>query len=95
MVEQKSRRVLLEAESGQVTVQCSEGEVGTAREEIPCEFDGPATSLALNYQYLLDPLREMETDQVSLAFTAPNKALTLSAEPERHYFHVIMPMQVG
>jgi len=95
MVEQKSRRVLLEAESGNLTVQCSEGDVGTAREEIPCEYDGSAISLALNYQYLLDPLKEMDTDQVVLAFTAPNKAITLSAEPERHYFHVIMPMQVG
>ena len=95
LVEQKSRRVRLEAESGQLTVQCSEGDVGTAREELPCEYQGPASSLALNYQYLLDPLREMDTEQVSLAFTAPNKALTLSAEPERHYFHIIMPMQVG
>lgn len=95
LVEQKSRRVRLEVEAGQLTVQCSEGDVGTAREELPCEYQGPASSLALNYQYLLDPLREMDTDQVALAFTAPNKAITLSAEPERHYFHIIMPMQVG
>ena len=95
LVEQKSRRVRLEVESGHLTVQCSEGEVGTAREELPCEYDGPASSLAVNFQYLLDPLREIDTEQVSLAFTASNKAITLSAEPERHYFHIIMPMQVG
>lgn len=95
LVEEKSRRVRLEIESGQLTVHCTEGEIGTAREEIACEYDGPAVSLALNYQYLLDPLREMDTDQVSIGFTASNKAITLSAEPERHYFHIIMPMQVG
>ena len=47
------------------------------------------------FQYVLDPLREMDTEQVALAFTATNKAITLSAEPERHHFHIIMPMQVG
>lgn len=95
LVEQKSRRVRLDVEAGQLTVHCSEGEVGTAREELPCEYQGPTFSLALNFQYLLTPLREIDTDQVSLAFTASNKAITLSAEPERPYFHVIMPMQVG
>ena len=95
LVEQKSRRLRLEIESGQLTVHCTEGDIGTAREELACEYEGPATSLALNYQYLLDPLREMDSDQVLIEFTASNKAITLSAEPKGHYFHVIMPMQVG
>ena len=95
LVEQKSRRLRLEVASGQLTVHCSEGEIGSAREELACEYEGPELSLALNYQYLLDPLREMDTDEVSLSFSAPNQAITLAAVPERHYFHIIMPMQVG
>ena len=95
LVEQKSRRVRLEVSPGQLIVHCSEGEIGSAREELSCEYEGPKSSFALNYQYLLDPLREMDTDEVSLSFTAPNQAITLASAPERHYFHIIMPMQVG
>lgn len=95
LVEQKSRRVRLEVSDEQLTVHCSEGEIGSAREELPCKYEGPKSSFALNYQYLLDPLREIDTEEVSLSFSAPNQAITLGAIPERHYFHVIMPMQVG
>jgi len=95
LVEQKSRRILLTFAPDVMTVNSSEGEIGMATEELPCEYQGPEMTLAVNYLYVLEPLREMSEENVSLLFTEPDKAVTLKPIPEQDYFHIIMPMQIG
>ena len=95
LVEQKSRRIYLESQSDNLVIRSSEGEIGAAREEIGCEYQGPELVLAFNYEYLLEPLREMSTDQVVLEFTDTGKALSLKPEPEGDFFHIVMPMQAN
>ena len=93
LVEQKSRRIYLESSGDNLVIRSSEGEIGAAREEVACEYDGPEIVLAFNFEYLLDPLREMTSDQVALEFTDSGKAMSLRPEPEGDYFHIVMPMQ--
>jgi len=93
LVEEKSRRIHLAVQPGALVVSSSEGEIGMAREEIPCEYDGPEITLAVNYIYLLEPLREAAEEKFSLEFTEADKAITLRPEPESDYFHIVMPMQ--
>jgi len=95
LVEEKSRRILLNVQSGNLVVSSSEGDIGMAKEEMPCEYEGPEITLALNYVYLIDPLKEMETERVSLEFSEPDKAITLKPIPEKDFFHIIMPMQIN
>lgn len=95
LVEQKSRRILLAFQPDVLTVSSSEGEIGMATEELPCEYQGPEMTIAVNYLYLLEPLKEMSEEKVSILFTEPDKAITLKPVPEQDYFHIIMPMQIG
>jgi len=95
LVEEKSRRIQLGIEPSNLVVNSSEGEIGSAREEVSCEYDGPAMTIAANYLYLLDPLREAAEERIGLEFTEPDKAITLRPFPEKDYFHIVMPMQVG
>ena len=95
LVEQKSRRIYLESRTGVLVIRSSEGEIGAAREEVACEYEGPEIVLAFNFEYLLEPLREMTTDQVALEFTDSGKALSLRSEPEGDFFHIVMPMQTS
>ncbi|TVR71077.1 MAG: DNA polymerase III subunit beta [Spirochaetaceae bacterium] len=91
---EKSRRVYLDLASGQITVRSEESEVGVAREAIMVEYEGPDATIALNYLYLVDPLRVIETDRISIHFTDPGKAITIYSEPRDRYYHVVMPMQI-
>ena len=93
LVEQKARRVFLGLSENTLVVSSEESEIGMAREEIPCEYVGPDVTVALNYAYLLEPLREIDSEQVSLRYTDINKAITLTSIPEKDYLHIIMPMQ--
>jgi DNA polymerase-3 subunit beta len=42
----------------------------------------------------MDPLRVMNTEEVAIQFSEPNRAISINAVPEREYFHIVMPMQL-
>lgn len=95
LVEEKSRRILLTIQPGNLVVSSSEGDIGTAKEEMPCQYEGPEMKITANYLYLIEPLKEMPEENVSLEFTEEDKAMTIRPIPEKDYFHIIMPMQTS
>jgi len=94
LVEQKSRKVVLTLAEGTLTVVSKESELGVATEELPCEYDGPQMSLAVNCVYMSEPLREIGAEKISLEFSDVNKAITLRPLPDEGYTNIIMPMQL-
>lgn len=94
LAEQKAKRIYLTVSEGNLMVNTEESEMGMAKEEIPCEYQGPLTTMALNYVFLTDPLRVLAGDRITLEFTDPKKAMTLRTDPRKDYFHIVMPMQM-
>lgn len=93
-VEQKSRRTIFTLSDGAMIISSEESEIGTAREELPCRYEGPEVVIALNHRYMEEPLKVMDSEYVVVEFTEPNRAITISPEPGSDYFHIVMPMQV-
>lgn len=91
---EKSRRIYLTVAADSLTLKSEESDIGAASEEISCGYDGPETTLALNFTYLMDPLRVIDSEDITLNFTESNKAITINPEPEGDYFHIVMPMQL-
>ena len=100
LVEQKSHRVYLNLISGVLIISSSredhgdEGDIGNAREEIPCKYDGEEVSIALNYRYIEEPFKIMTEDEISVHFTEAGRAITIKPLPEKDFFHIVMPMQL-
>jgi DNA polymerase-3 subunit beta len=94
LVEQKSRRVYMGIAAGILTISSEESEIGTAKEEIPCRYDGHEVTIALNYRYLEEPLKVMNDEMVTIQFTEANRAITMYPSPEKDFFHIVMPMQL-
>jgi len=63
LVEQKSRRIYMTVAPGSLTISSQETEIGTAREEIPCRYDGEEVTIALNYLYMEEPLKVIGSDR--------------------------------
>ncbi|MDR1867287.1 MAG: DNA polymerase III subunit beta [Treponema sp.] len=81
-------------ESAQLSVYIDETEVGVAEEKIECSYTGTEeTIIAVNYHYVADPIKVLDSPDVQILFTDPAKAITLKAEPETTSFHIIMPIQ--
>jgi DNA polymerase-3 subunit beta len=93
-VEQKSRRTFFAISEGLIVLSSEESDLGTAREEFPCDYHGPEATVALNYKYVEDPLKVMDSENISIEFTEANRAITVSPDPAEDYFHVVMPMQI-
>jgi DNA polymerase-3 subunit beta len=94
LAEKLSKRIHLKIEQDAVSVFTEETDMGNAEESIMAEYTGERVDVALNYAYLEDALKAIDTEKFSFCFTDPMKAITLKAEPEQNYFHIIMPMSV-
>lgn len=94
LAEQKAKRIYLTVSEGNLMVNTEESEMGMAKEEIAAEYQGPLTTMALNYVFLTDPLRVLNSERITLEFTDPKKAITLRTDPRKDFFHIIMPMQM-
>ncbi|MCL2191871.1 MAG: DNA polymerase III subunit beta [Treponema sp.] len=93
LVEQKSHRIYLGLKPEVIKIYSEEGEIGDAKEEILCKYDGEEISLALNYRYIEEPFKVISSDEISIRFTNASKAITIMPVPETDFFHVVMPMQ--
>lgn len=92
-VDQKVRRTYFQVSPGALTISSQENEVGSSREQIPCEYAGEDATIAMSYVYVDDPLKTMNAERVRFEFTETMKAITIKPEPAKDYFHIVMPMQ--
>lgn len=102
MVDKKVSRIIFKISSGVLKLISPESDLGTADEEIPCRYEGQNISMALNFNYLTDPLRVIESENVVFDFNINEakgdeeanitKAVIMRGEPAGDYIHVIMPM---
>lgn len=94
LVEQKNKRIFLTMADGNLSISSEESEMGSANENIPADYTGPQVTLAVNFAFLLDPLRVISDEKIHVQFSDSKKAMKLSTEPAKDYFHIVMPMQL-
>ena len=56
-------------------------DVGSAEEELPCEFEGEPLAIAFNPGYLLDALGALHAERAQLTFTTPNRPALVRPVP--------------
>jgi DNA polymerase-3 subunit beta len=94
--DERSRAIRLSAAPGELKVHSSVSETGESEESIPVEYDGVATEIGFNAEYILDFLRAVSNDQVMFLFKDPHSAgeLRPAGEKADNYRYVIMPMRI-
>jgi DNA polymerase-3 subunit beta len=94
-IENKDSKLYLDLHTNEIRLFSDENEFGKATERIDCIYEGDDCTICLNYQYLLSPLKVMESETFTLNFTNPTKAVTICPVGDFDYFHLVMPMQSG
>lgn len=102
MIDRKVSRIIFKITSGMLKLISPESEIGTADEEIPCRYDGRDISMALNFTYVTEPLKVIDSENVIFDFNINEtqgdeeaqitKAVIMHGETSGDYIHVIMPM---
>ena len=95
LMAERSKRVYMDIAPNIILLRTDVSEIGTASEEIPCKYEGPEVTVALNVMYISDPLRVIDTDEISIQFTEATKAISMNATPEKDFFHIVMPMNLN
>ena len=102
MVDKKVSRIIFKISSGVLKLISPESDIGTADEEIPCRYDGQDISMILNFTYVIEPLKVIDSENVVFDFNINEssgdgeanitKAVVMRSEAAGDYIHVIMPM---
>ena len=102
MVDKKVSRIIFKISSGVLKLVSPDTDLGNADEEIPCRYDGQDISMALNFNYVTEPLKVIDSENVVFDFNINDnetgdeanitKAVIMRSEPAGDYIHVIMPM---
>lgn len=92
----RTRAIRMELESGQLVFSAANPDLGEAREEVPCDFDGKGVSLGVNPDYMGQFLSACETEKVRLEVKDENsQCITYPVEGlEKRYVCVIMPIRL-
>jgi len=72
----------------------SQTDMGTAYEEVFCETEGDALKIAFNPKYLIDALRAIEDDMVSIQFNSSLSPCIIKPENGDSYKYLILPLRM-
>lgn len=102
MADKEINKILFKISSGVLKIVSPETDNGAAEEEIPCRYDGKDISMALNFVYVTEPLKGIDSENVIFDFNGDedfddeivvSKAILMHPDPQGDYFHVIMPLK--
>ena len=96
MADQHNNVVKLSADpaSGQLQISADAQDVGSGSEVLAAQIDGEPIEIAFNVRYLLDGLKAMAVDQVTLRCNAATTPAVLSPRHEENFTYLVMPVQI-
>jgi DNA polymerase-3 subunit beta len=75
-------------------VQADAQDVGSGSEALAAEIQGEPIQIAFNVRYLLDGLKAMSSEQVTLHCNAPTTPAVLRPLDEAEFTYLVMPVQI-
>ncbi len=92
----RARAIRMELEPQQLVFSAANPDLGEAREEVPCDYEGEGLSLGLNPDYLANFLSVTDTERIRLELKDENSQCV--ARPveglDKRYVCVIMPIRL-
>jgi DNA polymerase III subunit beta len=69
---------------------------GEAIEKLPCQYDGEDIDIGYNAAYVLDILKQLDSDEVKFALsTAVSAAIVTTLDPTSDYVCLVMPLRLA
>ena len=93
MASDKSQSVKFNLNKNTLTITANTPEVGEARETMSIKYKGKELSIAFNPQYFMEPLRNLDADEVFLELTDELSPGVLKINAP--FLYVLMPMRIS
>lgn len=79
---------------GQMLLTSSSADVGTGKEVLDCTTEGDALNVAFNAKYLLDILKNVESEEVLLSMNTSLSPVCITTPEEDNYIYIVTPVRV-
>ena len=90
---ERNPSIKLNISKNQIQIIASNNDVGEATEQIPVKYSGKSISMTFNPNYLMDPLKYLNSDDIAIEFTDElSPAVVKSNIP---FIYVLMPLRIG
>lgn len=93
LASEKTQSVKLNFSKTNLTITATTPEVGEAKESLAINYKGKELTIAFNPQYLMDPLRNLDADEVIMELTDELSPGVLKINAP--FLYVIMPMRLN
>lgn len=93
MTMDESNSVKLTFDSNELTVSSTTTEAGSARDMVPVKYDGPHIDIVFNPGYVMDPLKTIDDDEVSIEMNDGNSPALLKCSTP--FLYVMMPLRIN
>lgn len=93
MTTDKSNAVRLTFSANQLTINITSQEVGEGRETIPIKYTGKEVSIVFNPEYVMDPLKNMDDDEVYFELSDGHSPALLKCSVP--FLYVLMPLRLN
>ncbi len=92
----QTHRIRLKFEQNRVHLNVLTPDLGEGHDELEIGYDGEELEIGFNANYLLEVLRYMPSDEVKVAFKAPERAATLEpvGDDVDDYLCLVMPLRL-
>jgi DNA polymerase-3 subunit beta len=90
LVSRDSRGVKVQLTENKMIIEAHSPEEGEAAVELPITLEGENIQIAFNPDYLIDPLKVLEVEEVVMEFRASNTPAVLKSGPD--FIYVLMPV---
>ena len=89
----ESNSTRLTFESNRLLVASTAADVGAARDTVPIKYDGKTIEIVFNPQFVMDPLKAIDEDEVSIELNnGSSPALIKCSVP---FLYVMMPLRIN
>jgi DNA polymerase-3 subunit beta len=94
LANEKSRAVLLQIQSGQLTLIANNQEQEEAMETVSAQTTGDELSIGINAGYLLDVLQHLPEGSVRISLTNADTSILVESMGDDNCQYIIMPMKI-
>ncbi|MBI3317654.1 MAG: DNA polymerase III subunit beta [Candidatus Omnitrophica bacterium] len=90
---QDSPSIRLDLKANRLILSKQTPEVGEAHEELKAQYGGPEFSIGFNPTYLIDVLKVLPDEEVTLELPGPDRPGVIRTRD--HYLYIVLPMQLN
>jgi DNA polymerase-3 subunit beta len=88
------KSVKFDYQDNSILLSAASPDIGEAKEEIPCKYEGDKLGIWYNAGFLLEIFRFLRSDEIVMQLTSASTASLLKPKNEENPLYLLMPLRI-